>query len=284
MPCTLISTRRSTTPPIRARRAPTAKKPRTRLLGADGQHAAPPHARTGLRRRVRRRRPPRRRAGREHALGHGAERLRAAAVARSARRRRDADAHRSRAGRPPNGAATTCGACCRIPVALAQCAEFFRANRSIQAVPVFDTAGAVEIVMREDDGLTAAIAARRAADALHGAVLAEHLQDHPENWTRFLLLARPAAHRRGRRREQDAGRLRSAARARRAGACAAAAGRARGQPHQDREPADAGNPFEYRFVVELTGRERRGETDAMRSDEMRNATPWLSRSWARIAA
>lgn len=75
------------------------------------------------------------------------------------------------------------------PVALAQCSEFFRSHRSIQAVPVFDTAGAVEIVLREDDGQTAAIAARRTAELYGAVILAEHLQDHPENWTRFLLLA-----------------------------------------------------------------------------------------------
>lgn len=78
------------------------------------------------------------------------------------------------------------------PVALAQCHRFFRANRDIAPVPVFDTAGAVALAMRDQGGDTAAVASRRAA-ALHGAaIVAEDIQDHRENWTRFLLLAPPA--------------------------------------------------------------------------------------------
>jgi prephenate dehydratase len=80
------------------------------------------------------------------------------------------------------------------PVALDQCTKFFRHHPHIEAVPVFDTAGAVGMVMQNGAGDVAAIASRRAA-ALHGAtILAERIQDHDENWTRFLLLA-PASSR-----------------------------------------------------------------------------------------
>jgi prephenate dehydratase len=78
------------------------------------------------------------------------------------------------------------------PVALDQCRRFFAAHPHIEPVPAFDTAGAVSLVMEGGDAGTAAIASRRAATLHAAAVLAEHIQDHAENWTRFLLLA-PAA-------------------------------------------------------------------------------------------
>ncbi len=78
------------------------------------------------------------------------------------------------------------------PIALAQCADFFRRNRGVEAVSVFDTAGAVRLAIEAGDQRTAAIASRRAA-ALYGAeIIGEHIQDHQENWTRFLLLSSPA--------------------------------------------------------------------------------------------
>jgi prephenate dehydratase len=75
------------------------------------------------------------------------------------------------------------------PLALAQCADFFRQNRGIEAVSVFDTAGAVRMTLAASDAFTAAIASRRAAEIYGAAVLAEHIQDHQDNWTRFLRLS-----------------------------------------------------------------------------------------------
>jgi prephenate dehydratase len=75
------------------------------------------------------------------------------------------------------------------PVALAQCETFFRQHPQIQPVPVYDTAGAVEIVMNEGSRDAAAVATRRAAVVYGGEVLAEAIQDHMENYTRFLLIA-----------------------------------------------------------------------------------------------
>jgi prephenate dehydratase len=74
------------------------------------------------------------------------------------------------------------------PIALAQCSDFFRARRNLEAVTVFDTAGAVRMVVDAGDQQSAAIASRRAANLYGAEVLAEHIQDAPENWTRFLLL------------------------------------------------------------------------------------------------
>lgn len=78
------------------------------------------------------------------------------------------------------------------PVALDQCRRFI-VDHGLEAEAVFDTAGAVTAVMSADDRRVAAIASRRAAE-LHGAVvLAEHIQDHEENWTRFLRLVPSSA-------------------------------------------------------------------------------------------
>jgi prephenate dehydratase len=79
------------------------------------------------------------------------------------------------------------------PVALAQCQGFFRRNPHLEPVAVYDTAGAVELVLREAAVNRAAIASARAAILYGAKVIAERLEDHPENSTRFLLLARPTA-------------------------------------------------------------------------------------------
>ncbi|HWK11326.1 MAG TPA: prephenate dehydratase domain-containing protein [Vicinamibacterales bacterium] len=75
------------------------------------------------------------------------------------------------------------------PVALAQCEQFFRRHPEIAAVPVFDTAGAVPLALEDEEGTTAAVASRDAARLYGGSVLREHLQDHPENFTRFVLVS-----------------------------------------------------------------------------------------------
>jgi prephenate dehydratase len=76
------------------------------------------------------------------------------------------------------------------PVALAQCERFFASHPSIKRVAADDTAGSVRDVMQAGDSTRAAIASRRAASVYGGVILKEHLEDHPENYTRFLLLAR----------------------------------------------------------------------------------------------
>jgi len=78
------------------------------------------------------------------------------------------------------------------PVALAQCEEFFRRHTHLEPVPVYDTAGAVERVVREGRPEQGAIASRRAAEVYGADILAEAIEDHPENYTRFLLITTPA--------------------------------------------------------------------------------------------
>ena len=77
------------------------------------------------------------------------------------------------------------------PVALAQCESFFRRHPQIEPLSVFDTAGAVETILRDGLRDAAAIASRRAAAMHGGVVLLERIQDHEANYTRFLRLTLP---------------------------------------------------------------------------------------------
>ena len=75
------------------------------------------------------------------------------------------------------------------PVALAQCEEFFSARPFLKRIATDDTAGSVREIVQAGDRKRAAIASRRAAEIYGGQILREHLEDDPENYTRFLLLA-----------------------------------------------------------------------------------------------
>jgi len=77
-----------------------------------------------------------------------------------------------------------------LPVALAQCEQFFRTHPEIQPAPEYDTAGAVEKVIKEIRRDSAAIAGKRTAEIFGGVVLAEAIQDHQANYTRFILISR----------------------------------------------------------------------------------------------
>jgi prephenate dehydratase len=74
------------------------------------------------------------------------------------------------------------------PVALAQCEEFFRARPELKRIATEDTAGSAREIAGAGDPSRAAIASRRAAEIYGGKILREHLEDNPENYTRFLLL------------------------------------------------------------------------------------------------
>src|SRR6202795_4680970 len=78
------------------------------------------------------------------------------------------------------------------PVALAQCERFFASHPKIKRVATDDTAGSVREVMGAGELAKAGIASKRAATVYGAVILREHLEDHPENYTRFLLLATSA--------------------------------------------------------------------------------------------
>jgi prephenate dehydratase/chorismate mutase len=75
------------------------------------------------------------------------------------------------------------------PVALAQCLRFFATHPQLSPLVAEDTAGSVAEIIRRGEATRAAIAGRRAAEVYGGVVLLEHLEDHAENYTRFVLLA-----------------------------------------------------------------------------------------------
>jgi len=75
------------------------------------------------------------------------------------------------------------------PVALAQCERFFASRPDIRRTAAEDTAGSVAEVVRRGDPTRAAVAGRRAAEIYGGRILRAGLEDHAENYTRFLLLA-----------------------------------------------------------------------------------------------
>ena len=75
------------------------------------------------------------------------------------------------------------------PVALAQCRRFFAERPQVEAVNAYDTAGAVQDLMKGGLATQGAIASRLAAELYGGVVLLDGIEDDPENYTRFLLLA-----------------------------------------------------------------------------------------------
>lgn len=76
------------------------------------------------------------------------------------------------------------------PVALSQCRRFLAGLKQARAMPFYDTAGSVRHVMEAGLRDTAGIAPRLAAEVHGGDVLVAHVEDHPENFTRFHLLRR----------------------------------------------------------------------------------------------
>jgi prephenate dehydratase len=76
------------------------------------------------------------------------------------------------------------------PVALAQCQRFI-AGHKLEAVAAYDTAGAVKDLMSNGSRDAGAIAGKWAAELYGGEIVAAEIEDHHENYTRFLLLSKP---------------------------------------------------------------------------------------------
>jgi chorismate mutase/prephenate dehydratase len=80
------------------------------------------------------------------------------------------------------------------PVALAQCGEFLETLEDCHVEAFVDTAMSVEKVKNDADPAQAAIASEQAA-ALHGLpILRRDIADHPENYTRMVMVAPKPAH------------------------------------------------------------------------------------------
>ena len=76
------------------------------------------------------------------------------------------------------------------PVALAQCERFFTEHPKIKRTAAEDTAGSVRKMMEQGDPTRGAIASARASEIYGASLVREGIEDHSENYTRFLLLAR----------------------------------------------------------------------------------------------
>ena len=76
------------------------------------------------------------------------------------------------------------------PTALAQCRVFFTTNSRLKPIVADDTAGSVAEIIRSGNPKRAAIAGQRAADLYGASVLRQSIQDHANNYTRFLLLVK----------------------------------------------------------------------------------------------
>ena len=77
--------------------------------------------------------------------------------------------------------------------ALDQCEQFLTRHPWMEVVSFRDTAGAAQYVAERKRADEAAIASSEAARLYHLAVVADHLESNPENYTRFGVVARPFA-------------------------------------------------------------------------------------------
>ena len=74
------------------------------------------------------------------------------------------------------------------PVALNQCLRFFARYRKAERTPFYDTAGSVEMIMKDRPPGGAAIASSLAAKLYGGHILKRSIEDDRRNFTRFFLL------------------------------------------------------------------------------------------------
>ncbi|HEB32615.1 MAG TPA: 3-deoxy-7-phosphoheptulonate synthase [Spirochaetes bacterium] len=76
------------------------------------------------------------------------------------------------------------------PAALSQCSSFLRKLKDCEIIPIYDTAGSAMKISREKDPAVAAIAGIHAATIYNLEVLAEKLEDYPNNQTRFIVISK----------------------------------------------------------------------------------------------
>jgi prephenate dehydratase len=75
------------------------------------------------------------------------------------------------------------------PVALAQCGVFFRAHPYLTVHAIYDTAGSARDVANLADPQYAAVASQRSAERYGLSIIAQNVEDRPDNQTRFLAFA-----------------------------------------------------------------------------------------------
>jgi chorismate mutase/prephenate dehydratase len=75
------------------------------------------------------------------------------------------------------------------PQALGQCRSFLK-HLNAELVPTYDTAGSVKMLKEKGMADSAAIASARAAEIYGMNIVARGIEDNPNNFTRFFVLAR----------------------------------------------------------------------------------------------
>ena len=81
------------------------------------------------------------------------------------------------------------------PQALAQCDRFLRLHPDWTVYQTYDTAGSVKMIKEQEASDTAAIASSQAAKIYEVDVLQEAIEDNPQNYTRFVVIAKePRVH------------------------------------------------------------------------------------------
>ncbi len=91
---------------------------------------------------------------------------------------------------PPGASLASVRRAASHPVALAQCRRFFAAHPEIEMVAARDTAESVRDAVAEGTPARAGIGSALAARLYGGVPLAEEIEDHPGNFTRFLVVSR----------------------------------------------------------------------------------------------
>jgi len=76
------------------------------------------------------------------------------------------------------------------PQGLAQCERYLRTLKNVEIVANYDTAGSAKMIREQGLVDSAAIASERAARIFGLKIIAEGIQDFPDNFTRFLVVAR----------------------------------------------------------------------------------------------
>ena len=75
------------------------------------------------------------------------------------------------------------------PQALAQCRSFLK-HLNCELIPTYNTAGSVKMIKERQLPDSAAIASARAAEIYGMKVIAQEIEDNPNNFTRFFILSR----------------------------------------------------------------------------------------------
>ncbi|MGQ9614917.1 MAG: bifunctional 3-deoxy-7-phosphoheptulonate synthase/chorismate mutase [Spirochaetota bacterium] len=76
------------------------------------------------------------------------------------------------------------------PAALSQCSSFLQKLKNCEIIPIYDTAGSAMKISREKDPSAAAIASKLAAQLYNLEIIAEKLEDYPNNQTRFIIISK----------------------------------------------------------------------------------------------